>query len=79
MEAVMGKSIAQKLRFIITSLGIIMLLICIANVAALDTIEMYNTNIASLTSEMNEAVASGDSTRIATVEEQISIKTMLII
>lgn len=69
----MGKSIAQKLRFIITSLGIIMLLICIANVAALDTIEMYNTNIASLTSEMNEAVASGDSTRIATVEEQISM------
>ena len=75
----MGKSIAQKLRFIITSLGIIMLLICIANVAALDTIEMYNTNIASLTSEMNEAVASGDSTRIATVVEQISIKTMLTI
>ena len=68
----MGKSIGRKLTLVITLLGVIMLLICIANVAALDTISQYNNIIATDTSGLNEAIETGNTDEIITLEDEIA-------
>lgn len=51
------------------ALGILLVLICVLNLAALSNIEAINSNLAENFSQYDQAVQSGDSTAIQTAKE----------
>lgn len=70
-EEKMRKSIGMKVLFLIAILGIMMIAVTIVNVIALQNLGDYNKEIESKLATYEEAVASGDTTDIAILEEEM--------
>lgn len=56
----MKKSIGKKVLFLMTGLGILLLLICLLNLAALSNISSYNDQLEKSFEQYREAAQSGD-------------------
>lgn len=65
----MKKSIGKKVIFLMGGLGILLVLICFLNLAALSNIEGFNNDLAETFTQYNQAVQSGDDTAIASAKE----------
>ena len=65
----MKKSIGKKVMFLMGGLGILLVLICFLNLAALSNIEGFNNDLAETFTQYNQAVQSGDATAIASAKE----------
>lgn len=60
----MRKSIGGKVLMLLTIVGILLVLICMLNLAALSNIEGYNNELAETFEQYNQAMQSGDSNAI---------------
>lgn len=74
----MGKSIGKKVLVFISTLCVIMVLMCVLNAAALDTMLTYNAEIFDAVDTLSEASASGDTAAITAAQapmEELERKT----
>lgn len=67
----MKKSIGKKILVMVVGLGIVMALIAISNVVALQVLGDYNKAIEERLTEYEKAMASGNTTNVATLEEEM--------
>ncbi len=65
------RSVGLKVLGMVSGLGLLMALIVVLNIAALNTIAEYNSNIEERIISYEKAVASGDMADIATLEEEM--------
>ena len=66
-----GMSIGQKVLWMLSGLGILMILICVLNVAALATMKEYNVAIEERLATYEEHIHAGDTTGTAELEEEM--------
>ncbi|MCI5501916.1 MAG: methyl-accepting chemotaxis protein, partial [Lachnospiraceae bacterium] len=65
----MKKSVGKKVMLMMGTLGIILVLICFLNLAALSNVARYNGDLARTFEQYNEAVQSGDSSAMKSADE----------
>lgn len=68
----MRKSIGKKVLLLMTSLGILIIVICLLNLAALSNVKRVNTDLARSFEEYTLAIQSGDADAIQTAQETYS-------
>lgn len=68
----MRKSIGKKVLLLMTSLGILIIVICLLNLAALSNVKRFNTDLARSFEEYTLAIQSGDADAIQTAQETYS-------
>jgi len=64
----MGKSIGKKVMVFVSALCVLMVLMCVLNAAALDTMLTYNAEIFDAVDTLSEASTSGDAAAITAAQ-----------